>query len=194
MIPAATYADDIGCLPPQLNVAELKAKVVYPLTSEVEDMELGELLDNGEFAVSAPRKLCSTHAEMVHARQTACHVVALTEQAASEMSCSVQTAAIHASCTPLRCSSEASKILAEDSVIETCHVCPQLSSARPGTPCAMGRSWWTRSSGTRTCKRRLRRRLRLQVRPCLHGRPCPEALRSSLSNLPSARRAGVDAC
>ena len=37
----------------QLNVAELKAKVVYPLTSEVEEMELGELLDNGEFAVSA---------------------------------------------------------------------------------------------------------------------------------------------
>ena len=36
---------------------ELKAKVVYPLTSEIEEMELGELLDNGEFAVSALRAL-----------------------------------------------------------------------------------------------------------------------------------------
>ena len=48
------YFADIDQLAVQLNVPELKARVVYPLTSEVEDMELGELLDSGEFAVSAP--------------------------------------------------------------------------------------------------------------------------------------------
>lgn len=36
-------------------MAELWAKVEYSLTDETEEMELGELLDNGDIAVSAPQ-------------------------------------------------------------------------------------------------------------------------------------------
>lgn len=39
----------------QLKVAELWAKVEYSLTDETEEMELGELLDSGDIAVSALR-------------------------------------------------------------------------------------------------------------------------------------------